>query len=409
MRKYFNLMLLLSFAGAILSGILLYQHYYPEMELGFLSCGRGFSNPCIAVGQSPYASIFGIPIAAFGIFYFTLITFLMLIADYAEEYYYHIFMGLIFPVVITGTVADIVLGLLMIKIGEICTLCLWTYIINILLLLLLFLYLKKISDRNKLIEIIQGFIRPENPDRRAVLALFIVFIFFLAFSIFTGSNILKAKATINKAPKNQITRLVEGFYSQEPEKISFPESGMKLGNPEAKVKIYAFTDFLCTACYKFYRLEKYILAKYKNSVEIIYYHYPLDASCNSHMDDSVYPGSCLASKSLYAAKEAGIFDEYFYAHFSGYSMYKEGYTQDNINKNVKSALEESGAGEQVRNKFDEAIKSQSALDEIKMHIEFAESIKIEATPTVYIAGRKIVGVPPKEFLDEIILNELKKK
>jgi protein-disulfide isomerase len=226
--------------------------------------------------------------------------------------------------------------------------------------------------------------------------------------VFTGSNILKTKATTNKAPKNQITRLVEGFYSQEPERISFPESGMKLGNPEARVKIYAFTDFLCSACYKFYQLEKYILAKYKNRVEIIYYHYPLDASCNRHMDDSVYPGSCLASKSVYASKAAGFFSEYFYIHFSDYSRYKDGYTQENINKNLDNALKESGTGEQGKHIFNEAIKSQSALDEIKMHIEFAEKIKIEATPTVYIGGRKIVGVPPKEFLDEIILHELRK-
>jgi len=402
-------MLLLSFAGAILSGILLYQHYYPELELGFLSCGRGFSNPCIAVGQSPYASILGIPLAAFGIFYFTLITFLMLIADYAEEYYYHIFMGLIFPLVIAGTAADVVLGILMIKIGELCTLCLWTYIINVLLVALLFLYLRKISNRVKLLEIIKGFFKPETPDRKAVLALFVVFVFFLAFSVFTGSNILKTKAGSNKAPKSQITKLVEGFYSQNPEKINFPESTMILGTPDAKIKIYAFTDFLCSACNKFYQLEKYILAKYKNDVEIIYYHYPLDASCNRHMDDTVYAGSCLASKAVYAASAAGLFSDYFYVHFSAYPEYKDGFTRENVSRNLSIAIKESGKGEPARIQFDEAFKSQAAIDQIKMHIEFAESIKIEATPTVYIGGKKIVGVPPKEFIDAIITSELKKK
>jgi len=401
-------MLLLAFGGAILSGILLYQHYYPELELGFLSCGRGFSNPCIAVGQSPYASIFGIPLAAFGIFYFTLITFLMLIADYAEDYYYHIFMGLIFPIVIAGTIADVFLGILMIKIGEICTLCLWTYFINVMLVIILFIYLKKISDRKKLIAIIKNFIRPETSDRKAVLALFLVFVFFLAFSVFSASNILKAKAGKNKVPKNQITKLVEGFYSQNPEKINFPDSGMRLGNPDAKVKIYAFTDFLCSACYKFYQLEKFILAKYKNRVEIIYYHYPLDALCNSYMDDSVYAGSCLASKSIYAASAAGFFSEYFYTHFTAYPEYSDGFTQENINKNLDKTLNETGTGEDVKNRFNEAIKSQAALEQIKTHIELAESLKIEATPTVYLAGRKIVGVPPKELIDALITNELKK-
>ena len=409
MRKYFNIILLLSFAGAIISGILLYQHFYPDLDLGFISCGSGFNNPCIAVGQSPYASILGIPLAAFGIFYFTLITFLILIADYAEDYYYHIFMGITFPIVAAANIADIVLGILMIKIGEMCTLCVSTYILNILILLFLFLYLKKISDIGKLFEIIKGFIRPETPDRKAVLSLFIVFVFFLAFSIFSGSNILKVKTSGDKPPQKQIDKLVKGFYSQKPEALSFPESGMKIGNPEAKLKIYAFTDFLCSACYKFYLLEKYILAKYKNRIEIIYYHYPLDSSCNSYMFDTVYPGSCLASGSMYAAYRADIFSEYFYIHFTQHSKHKDGFNSKNINEALEQALIESGKKDNnARDIFNESLKSDKAGEQIKSDIEFAEKIKIEATPTVYIAGRKIVGVPPKEFIDAIITTELSK-
>ncbi|HRS62015.1 MAG TPA: vitamin K epoxide reductase family protein, partial [Spirochaetota bacterium] len=123
MRKHFNIMLVLAFCGAIISGILLYQHYFPEMNLGVISCGKGFSNPCIAIGQSPYSKLFGIPIAAYGVLYFAILTFMMLLADYAEEYYYHIFMSLMFPIVIAGVMADIILAVLMIKIGEICYLC----------------------------------------------------------------------------------------------------------------------------------------------------------------------------------------------------------------------------------------------------------------------------------------------
>ena len=402
-------MLFLSFTGAIISGILLYQHFYPEMQLGFLSCGKGFDNPCITVGQSPYASILGIPLASIGVFYFTLITFLLLIADYAEDYYYHIFMGLALPLVIAGTAADIVLGILMIRIGELCRLCVSTYVINVIMLVLLILYIRHISDRDKLTEILKGFFRPDTPDRKAVFSLFIVFVFFLAFSVFSGSNVLKIKAGYGKTPDSQISRLVSGFYGQEAEKIQFPESTMKLGNPDAKVKIYAFTDFLCSACYKFYQLEKYILAKYKNRVEIIYYHYPLDASCNKFMDDSVYPGSCSAARAMYAASAAGFFNEFFFIHFSDYASYKEGFTDEHIKKNLNLSLKKAGLSDAAAAKFNEAMQSSSASAQLAEHINFAEKIKIEATPTVYIAGRKIVGVPPKEFLDAVITSELNKK
>ena len=45
------------------------------------------------------------------------------------------------------------------------------------------------------------------------------------------------------------------FYQTPAQKIDFPDSGIILGNPEAEVTLYVFTDFLCSACYEFYRIE----------------------------------------------------------------------------------------------------------------------------------------------------------
>ncbi|HOK01977.1 MAG TPA: thioredoxin domain-containing protein [Spirochaetota bacterium] len=407
MRKHFNIMLVLAFCGAIISGILLYQHYFPEMNLGVISCGKGFSNPCIAIGQSPYSKLFGIPIAAYGVLYFAILTFMMLLADYAEEYYYHIFMSLMFPIVIAGVMADIILAVLMIKIGEICYLCVSTYIINIFLLALLYFYLKKISNREKLFEIIKNFFMPESPDRKAVLSLFVVFIFFLSFSVFAATIILQSRVSASQTPESKITKLISDFYNEEPQSIDFPETNMNLGNSAAKVKIYVFNDFLCSACYKFYNIEKYILARYKNKVEIKYYHYPLDSSCNKYMDETIYANSCQASRAMFAAASMNIFEEYFYSHFSNYPFFKDGYGSEQIFKNFEEAMKIKNSINDKKS-FELFLNSKEATDLIKKHIEFAEKLKIEATPTIYIAGRKIVGVPPREFVSAIIDRELSK-
>jgi len=398
---------MLSFLGAVISGILLYQHYFPEMDLGIISCGKGFSNPCIAVGQSPYSKLFGIPLASYGILYFAILTFMMLLADYAEEYYYHIFMSLMFPVVIAGVIADIVLAVLMIKIGQLCSLCVSTYIINIILLILLYLYLKKISNREKLFELVKKFFLPDTPDKKAVLSLFIIFVFFLSFSVFAATTILQSRVSAAQTPDTKITKLLNDFYNEPPQNINFPQSNMKIGNPDAKVKIYAFTDFLCSACYKFYQIEKYILARFKNKVEIIYYHYPLDSSCNKYMDDTVYANSCKASMSMFSAASAGFFEEYLYNHFDRYHEYKEGFTDEQIFKTIDIALKGRDISK-IKKDFELFLNSREAKDTINTHIEFAEKLKIEATPTIYIAGRKIVGVPPKEFISAIIEKELSK-
>jgi uncharacterized membrane protein/protein-disulfide isomerase len=409
MKKYINAMLLLSIAGTLLSGLLLYQHYFPDFEMGFLSCGKGFSNPCISVGQSKYSTILGIPVAAFGLLYFSFITFLVLIADYAQDKYYKMLSGILFSLTAAGVFADIIFGFLLIKIGEMCTLCVWTYLINIALFVLTVFYIRTNFDKSEIKESVKNFFKPSDPDEKASLSLSILFVFFLIFSIFAATNIIKMKSGVGKtSTPEQKAKLITGFYNQKLEQVSFPKSTLVIGNPDAKLKIHIINDFLCSACYKLYQIEKYIITKYRNKIQIVYYHYPLDNSCNKYMDDAVYHNSCLASQSMYAAAEAGFFEEYFYSHFSEYNSYKDGFEKENIAVILKSAETKFSLKKGAIQKFTSLLDSNSGSGQISGHIEFCEKIKIEATPSLFIAGRRIVGVPPKELLEGIIDIELSK-
>lgn len=401
-------MLLLSVAGVVISGLLLYQHYFPDSEMGLLSCGKGLSNPCITIGQSQYAVLFGIPVASFGLLFFILLTFLILVADYAQEKYYRILCGLSFTLVIAGLVSDVILGVIMIRIGVLCRLCVATYIINILLFITIFLFIKSSFSRNDIIESIKDFFKPSDPDEKASLSLSILFAFFLAFAVFTSTNIIKMKSGSVKTPDAQKSKLITNFYNQSPEKIDFIRSSLSIGNPDAKLKIYIFNDFLCSACYKLYQIEKFIIAKYNDRIQIIYYNYPLNKTCNRYMDDDIYPNSCIASQSMYAASEAGFFKEYFYTHFQDYDKYKDGFERNNVDASLSRAEKNFKIKPESKQKFESIMNETSINKQIIEHIEFAEKIKIDATPTIIISGRRIVGVPPKEFLESIIDTELAK-
>lgn len=399
-------MLLLSVAGVMLSGVLLYQHFFPDFELGFLSCGKGFTNSCIAVGQSKYSTISGIPVAAFGLLYFIMISFLILVADYAQDKYYKILCGTIFPLVIAGLFCDLILGIIMLKIGELCTLCVLTYVINILIFIIMFVFIKNNFLKSEIIESLKDFFKPSDSDEKASLSLSILFIFFLTFAVFTSAYIIKLKSGSGKTPDTQLSRQLTNFYNQKQEYFNFPSSSLSIGQPDAKLKIYIFNDFLCSACNKLYQVEKFILAKYRGKIQVIYYHYPLDKTCNKNMDDSVYPNSCLASQAMYAASKAGFFEEYFYVHFSNYTSYKEGFDRENIKSSLNQMAREYKIGPEAIKKFETTLDGSSGSSQISENIDFAEKIKIEATPTLIIAGRKIVGTPPREFLEQIIETEL---
>jgi len=272
----------------------------------------------------------------------------------------------------------------------------------------MFMFIRNNFTKDDIVSSITKYFKPDNSDEKATLSLSILFAFFLAFAVFTSTNIIKMKAGVNKTPESQKSKLLANFYNQNPEQIDFIKSNLKIGDDNAKVKVYIFNDFLCSACYKLYQVEKSIIAKYKNRIQIVYYHYPLDSACNKYMDDSVYLNSCMASQSMYAAAEAGFFEEYFYIHFSDYANYKDSFEKDNITNNLTQTVKQFKITPESKQKFESIIESKSGDSQIKEHIEFAEKLKIEATPTLIIAGRKIVGVPPKEILESILDTELLK-
>lgn len=399
-------MLILSVLGVTISSLLLYQHYFPNLEMGFLSCGTGSSNPCIAVGQSKYSSIFGIPVAAFGIMYFMLLTLLILVADYAQNEYYKILCGMGLPLNIIGLAVDIILAILMIKIGQLCKLCAATYIINLAIFIVLILFIKNNFSLDEIKKSLKTFLIPENSEGKVILSLSIILVFCLGAVVLAGSNIIKSKSALAKS--QDADKFISNFYNQEEEKIKLPESNMIIGNSNAKVKIHIFNDFLCSACRKLYEIEKNIISKYKGKIKITYYHYPLDKSCNNDMEETIYPSSCLASKSMYAAAKGNFFEEYLNIHFANYKNYKDGFDIEHITKNLNQTEAQSKIKPEAIEKFNSIIKTSGSFDQILKHIETAKKLKIEATPTIIISGRKLVGVPTKELLENIIEKELER-
>lgn len=405
-RRYLNLVLLLSITGTILSSILLFQHYYPEAELGFVKCGDGIINTCVALSNSPYSKIAGIPIATLGIIFYLLITFMVLVSDYAGDKYHLSVPALILALISMALVSNIILGIIMIYTGNICSLCIYTYLVNLGIFILLLFYFKNNANKDEVIKAVKEFFPAKESDKKAVTALSLIAIFFLSFSILAGSNIIKVRSGQDPSFDARIAGMVNDFYKEKPETIEFPTSTLVIGPDSAALKIYVFSDFLCSACYKFYLHEKFILSKYRNRIQIIYYHYPLDSKCNSYMDSSVYENSCLASQAMAAAASNDFFEEYLYSHFSDYSRISRNYNTEKSISILNSALKQFRISGEKKNNFINKINAEKFEKEIYSHIELAEKHLIEATPTIFIAGRKITGVPPREFLDRIVEIEL---
>ncbi len=145
MKKFLYSSIILVIAGAVFSFALLYSHYKPDANMLFLTCGSGLENPCLTVGQSSAGSLFGIPLAAFGLFFYFFFLFTLLIADYAQKDYLELAACLLLPLSGLAVLYNIYLGVVMIQIGEFCSLCFYTYLVNGALLAILILWFRNIK------------------------------------------------------------------------------------------------------------------------------------------------------------------------------------------------------------------------------------------------------------------------
>ncbi len=412
MKKYIYAILALSITGAVLSGVLLIQHFFPETDLWILSCTAGTDNPCAAVGISDYSTLLGLPIASYGILSYLIYVFTVLIADYAEGKYYGRAIAILFPLSIISLMVDLILIMILVIIDKFCFLCFLTYIINSFLMITIIFWYREYVLKNNLKPssiYTDFFVIDDYQDRRAAFSSYFLFIFFLSFAVLSTTIILKNRAGHSYTRELKIKSFINELSSSPEENINFPETEMILGEREAPLTIRVFSDFLCSACYKFYKTEEYLLTRFKGRIKIAYYHFPLDRECNINVDDTIYRNSCIAAASMEAAVKNGIFDLYHRLHFDNYPEYKKGYSLKTAVKNLVLLKNRLKHPEVSIRDFSRAIKSPETSALIKKDTGFAGDIKINATPTLFINGKRLVGVPPKELLEAAIRFELKRK
>ena len=414
MKKYIYTILLLSILGVVLSISMLIQHFYPDINLGALSCGTDLESACLTASHSEFGQFFLMPLAGYGVFFYLIIIFTVLIAEDAKAVYYQIACSIVLPLVIFSLIIDLVLFIILVGMNTFCEFCIATYIINICLTIAASLWYKGIkkAESTNLISIYKNIIlkRNESPHKKAAYASYILFVIIMFFSIFLTSHILELKATERSARSQQLQGYIDEFYSIKQEEIDLPDNGLLFGNPNASVSITVFSDYLCSACYEFYKIENKLLEKYGDAINFINYIYPLDKECNENMDETIYPNSCLASRAVLASNISGRVNDYVKFHFSSYkSYYKkiEGYdvmdyTVEQALKNFK-LLKIPGTDGTA---FLESIKSNKVNQILRDHVKAADLYKIDATPTIFIGKRRLVGAPPIEVLDKIISIEL---
>lgn len=168
-----------------------------------------------------------------------------------------------------------------------------------------------------------------------------------------------------------------------------------IGNEQAPVRMYEFSDFRCPYCAK-YNLDsgKKIYSKYieTGKVYLGFIHLAILG------EDSVR--AAVASE---CAAEQGKFWEY---HELLFAQRQGGNTPDYSNENLKALAQQLDLDPQT---FAECLDSGRYTSTVLQQTQFARQIGLTSTPSFLVNGKAIIGAQPYEVFEGVIEEALREK
>lgn len=364
--KKINTTIIVLLLGALMLGFSLYltQHYFDlrfptGLESKSLCNVNSFFN-CDKTTLSSAGNIAGVPISVFG----AIIAALMMVGlilkneDYERTMYFSLAVNFI------GCVGLFIYSLVVLK--GLCPFCTLYYIISG----IAFLYFVRKSHTWK-------------PAPGYLVAFAVVVIAISALVKINVDNKIKAQDEV-------AGDLIKQFYSLPDLGSPKVPSEFKIASAEnAPIKMVIFSDFECPACRALSEVMPQVAARYEGKIDIQYFYYPLDNTCNPSMDRPLHTYACKAAYvTTCMPKEqfAKAHDEIFANQDKLQSGYLDQYIKDN--------------------KLESCVNDPKTKEKVVELIRAADPFNIRSTPSYLINGVKIEGVLPPDqmfaIMDEIL-------
>ena len=171
-----------------------------------------------------------------------------------------------------------------------------------------------------------------------------------------------------------------------------PGDPRSMGNPNAPVVITEWVDFQCPACRSYVMTrEPQLIRQYvaTGKVRIVAREFPF-----------IGPESFLAAEAALAAAAQGRYWDYRGLLFQHQRAENSGvFTSDNL----KRFAAQLGLNQAA---FDAALDQHTYQSLVQAEVQQGDSVGVTATPTLFINGQKIEGVPTINRLSQLIDQEL---
>ena len=363
-----------------------------EIKSGPL-CGADGGLGCQSVASGPYSSMMGLPIASWGALFYSALALLGFGGVIFWRDCGRVYLRWAFCLAVFGFAFDLYLAYTMIfRIQAVCWLCISTYVINFVIILMLVKGVwKEPKPRAPLRAIFPGAKDAQGIDlyyRNAIKGLLIGGILLASVVGVAGSQFISKSLTGDD--RERLVKIKENLTRLKPIAIGAKNRPAK-GSADAAVTVVEFSDFLCPFCAKAAKYLKLAESSNHDTARFVFRHYPLDKSCNRNLRSNVHPGACLLAEGSVCAHEQNKFWEYHDIAFE---------TKGKISRSeVKDIASNIGLDS---NAFESCLDSGRGLKVVSEDINAAAKAGVNSTPTLFVNGRKLRGVPKPWMLNEIL-------
>jgi len=404
--------LLLCLAGGALALVLLSKHYGVPLlgEAVLAACGEG--EGCDIVSQSRYAVFLGLPLAAWGLFFYGSLLALLAPALFGKVDEDHPELPLAFLLVATAVAIDVVLlGLQVFSIKAFCKFCVATYFVNLAVVASLWPF-RQVSRALGVL----------SPSRARTLVAWGISTLWVAATVVAGNSALEGRKsaaadsilgaptrvqTPRKAEKGSIEEQLaaaqaeakkwkdtldderrlqiylnqkarDDFNHAEVMKIDLSRSPSQ-GAQNAPISVVSYSDFMCPFCRDLAAGLRNFLPTAENQVRSSYKYFPLDVSCNPGIGQSLHPGACELALGGICAQENGRFWEYHDHVFA--ERWDRATREDALRIGASVGLD--------RGRLAACMSSAATKGLLAKDVEEGWKVGVGSTPTMFVNGRKL--------------------
>jgi len=367
-----------------------YVHYRLLTDPAYSSfCDVNATVNCAQAYLSQYGSFLGVPVALFGVFFFTLVLLLVGAGGGSSSPARDAIPAYVFAIATVGLAFILYLGWASyVQLKTFCLLCAITYVSVIALFIIsggattfpmTTLPRRVPRDVRSLV----------TSPVALVLALLFLFGAGSAVAYFPSEAPRQAAATFTPLNQDQRAQIAKWWDLQPKTAVSIPMDG-------AKVLVAIFSDYQCPHCRAAHEAYRSLIAKYPApDVRFVLKHFPLERECNSYMSADVHSASCEAAAAVVLAKKTGKavqMEDWLFAH-------QEGLTPSA----VRVAAKDVGGIADFNGSYAEALK------EVRADATLGGQLGVGSTPSLFLNNRKLpAGVVDPAGLDAIIELELQR-